>query len=86
MEFHAGIAEENPGAAHVVVGGDRLGAEDHQAQGVAGVGGELIEQSQVHGSLRRLIRESGGGPDGNRATVRSENQGLGEGLCVDILK
>ena len=63
-----------------------LGVQSQQAQRVAGMRGQLMQERQVHRRLRRLVRESGRSPDRHCAAVRSENQRFRQALCVNVLE
>src|SRR5262252_660901 len=47
---------------------------------------ELPEDGLVHGGLRRLFGESGGRPDRDTAAIGSEQDRLGEALCIDVVE
>ena len=86
LEGHSGVAEEDPGAADVVIGDAGFGVEDGGAERRGRIALENLEQGLVHGGLRRLIGETGGSPDCGGAAVGSEEKSVGERSGVDILE
>src|SRR5262249_31725750 len=74
------------GAADVVVSGAGLGVENQAAKRIIGMQLELTEKRLVHGGLRRLLRGSGRGPDGNATAIRRKKKGFCEAVGGDVLE
>ena len=86
LQLHAGVAEKNPRAANIGIGDTELGAEDAFTERCFRIGFKDAQQSLVQGGLRRGAGESGGGPDGDGATVGREKQGLGKTRGIDVVE
>jgi hypothetical protein len=86
VNVHGWIAEQNPSAANIVVGGAGFATQNEQAERVAGMSGKFRENALVHGGLRRLLGKTGRSPDGDGATILGKKERFGETIRVDILE
>ena len=86
VEFHRGIAKENPGAPHIVVGGAVFGAQDQCAQWIVGRGRKLMQQRQIHGHLRRLLVNPDDAQTATAPPLGARIRGLRQAFGIDVLE
>lgn len=85
-QSHGGIAEEDPGAANVIVGDARFGLQNGNAQWSGRIGFENRQKRLVHAGLGRLSGEAGRSPHGDGAAIRREQKRLRQTGRVDVLE
>src|SRR5206468_11584747 len=78
------VAEEDPGAAHVLIPRDRFGLGDGFAEGQPRT--QPLEELAVHVHLLSRLTQRRGGPHRERAALRGPLQRLGQTLRPDVVE